>query len=372
MPRLSDPISLKSFRLPNRIVMAPMATGLAEDHMAGDAVVAWYRDHARAGVGMVVVESTAVAPDAIIMPRLLGAWDDAQVPGLARIAAAIKAEGVPAVIQLVHGGGRAVREDLSVERVAPSPVPVVPGPPPREMTEAEILDVIAAFGAAARRAAAAGFDGVEVHGAHYYLISQFLSPRTNLRTDRWGGSLENRARLALETVKAVRGAVGPDRLVLCRMHCMERVEGGLQPGESAWLARALEAAGVDAIDASAIGTSSLGEWEGRPFLNTSSVPPKGEPGGGYVPFAALLRREVKVPVIVVGKLAEPGLAEGVVERGDADLVALGRPLIADFQAARKLLEGRGEDLDACKECLSCFAAIRKGPIRCSVNRDLRP
>ncbi|BDU78343.1 NADH:flavin oxidoreductase [Mesoterricola sediminis] len=371
MPQLSDPIQLKSFTLPNRLVMAPMVTGLAEDHQPSEAQLAWYRDHARAGVGLVVVESTAVAADAIIMPRLLGAWDDAQVPGLARLAAAVKAEGVPVVVQLVHGGGRAVREDPAVPRLSASPVAVLPGPAPRAMTEAEIQAVIAAFAAAARRAVAAGFDGVEVHAAHYYLLSQFLSPRTNQRTDRWGGSLENRARFALETVKAVREAVGPDKLVLCRMHAVEHVEGGLTPEACAWLAQALEAAGVDLLDASGIGTSSVGDWEGQPFLNTSSVPPKGTPGGGYVPFAARLRKAVGIPVITVGKLAEPGLAAGVVARGDADLVALGRPLIADVQAARKLLEGRDAEVDACRECLACFASIRKGPVRCSVNRELR-
>lgn len=370
MPLLADPYRFKNIQLRNRLVMAPMVTGYAEDNRVSDAMVGWYRDHARRGLGLVIVESTAVLPDATIMPRNLGLWDDAQIPGLARLASAIHAEGVPAVIQLVHGGAKAVREDLSVPRLGPSPVALVPGPAPREMTEAEIQAVIRAFADAAVRAVKAGFDGVEIHAAHYYLISQFLSPLSNRRTDRWGGSLENRGRLGVEVTRAVRAAVGPDVALLCRMHSVEHVEGGLATEDAVAFARALEAAGIDLIDASAIGTSSVGEWQGQPFHNTSSVPAKGAPSGGYAPSAKLIREGVGIPVITVGKLAEPGVAQGVLDRGQADLVALARPLIADFSAAEKLLEGRASDLEACKECLSCFAAIRKGPIHCSVNKAL--
>lgn len=370
MPMLNDTFEVKALHLRNRLVMAPMVTGLAEGHLATDAMVEWYRAHARAGLGLVIVESTAILEDATIMPRNLGIWDDAQIPGLARIAAAIKAEGAPAVLQIVHGGAKAVREDLSRERLAASSVALMPGPAPRAMTGAEIQGVIEAFAQAARRAVQAGFDGVELHAAHYYLISQFLSPRTNLRTDRWGGSRENRFRLGVEVAKAVRSAVGPSVAVLCRMHSLENLEGGLSTEEAVLFARAMEAAGVDLIDASGIGTSSLGDWEGQPFLNTSSVPAKGTPGGGYAPSAHLIRKAVGIPVITVGKLSEPGVAQAILAQGQADLVALGRPLIADFDAAAKLLEGRDDELERCKECLSCFASIRKGPIHCSVNKEL--
>ena len=370
MPMLTDPLEVKGLHLRNRLVMAPMVTGLAEHHLASEAQIAWYRDHARAGVGLVIVESTAILQDATIMPYNLGLWEDAQIPGLARIAAAIKAEGVPAVLQIVHGGAKAVREDLSRERLAASAVALMPGPAPRAMTEAELQGVIEAFARAALRAVQAGFDGVELHAAHYYLISQFLSPCTNLRTDRWGGSLENRMRLGVEVAKAVRAAVGPRIAVFCRMHSTENLEGGLATSDSVQFAQALEAAGVDLIDASGIGTSSLGDWQGQAFLNTSSVPAKGAPGGGYAPAAHLIRKAVGIPVITVGKLSEPGVAQAVLAQGQADLVALGRPLIADFEAARKLLEGRDDELARCRECLSCFAAIRKGPIHCSVNQEL--
>ena len=370
MPLLSDPFQVKTLHLANRFVMAPMVTGFAEDHLATDAQVAGYRDHARAGVGLVIVEATAVLPDGTLMDRNLGLWEDAQIPGLARIAQAIQGEGVPAVVQLVHGGARAYRADLLQERVGPSPVAGLPAPVPRAMTEAEIQEVIQAFAQAARRAQRAGFDGVELHAAHYYLISQFLSPLTNLRTDRWGGSLENRCRFGLDVARAVRSAVGPDLAIFCRMHSVEFLEGGLSTEDAIGFAQALEAAGVDLIDASGIGTSSRGEWQGHPYFNASSVPAKGAPGGGYAPSAQRIRQAVGIPVITVGKLSEPGAAQAVLDRGQADLVALARPLIADFQAAQKLLAGRDAELQRCLECLSCFKAIRKGPIHCTVNKEL--
>jgi 2,4-dienoyl-CoA reductase-like NADH-dependent reductase (Old Yellow Enzyme family) len=367
MPRLSDPFQVKGLQLRNRLVMAPMVTGLAQDFAPSQAQIEWYRQHARGGVGMVVVESVAIAPDAMILSRLLGIWEDGQVAGLRRLARAIQAEGVPAVLQIVHGGARAVREDLAQERVSASDVALLPGPRPRPMTEAEILGVIDAFAQAARRAREAGFDGVEVHAAHYYLLSQFLSPYTNKRADRWGGDRAGRSRLAAEVVKAVRRAVGQDFPIFCRLHSMESLEGGMSTEDAVYFAQALEAAGVDLLDLSGIGSSSLGDWQGQPFLNSSSLLPKGSPGAVFAPSAGRIRAAVGIPVITVGKLSEPGLAQEVLDRGQADLVALARPLIADPLVAEKLLAGRDGEINRCGECLACFAAIRKGPIRCSVN-----
>ena len=367
MPRLSDPIQVKGLRLRNRLVMAPIVTGLAEEAAPGEAQLRWYQEHARGGVGLVVVESTAVAEDGKLMPCNLGLWSDAQVAGMARLAQAIQAEGVPAVLQLVHGGARAWRPDPALGRVGPSTVTLLPGPAPRPMTEAEIRAVIDAFTQAARRARAAGFDGVELHAAHYYLLSQFLSPRTNHRTDRWGGDRSGRAALALEVTRAVRAAVGPDYLILCRLHSEERVEGGTSTGDLVWFAQELEKAGVDLLNLSGIGTSSMGEWQGQPVLNTSSVLPKDVAGGAFGPSAGRIRDAVGIPVATVGKLAEPGAAQAVLDRGQADLVALARPLIADPQAAAKLLAGQDDAIIRCRECLACFAAIRKGAIHCGVN-----
>lgn len=370
MPRLADPLDLNAIRLPSRLVMAPMVTGLAEEHAVSDALVAWYARRAATGLGLVIVESTAVDPDALLLPKLLGAWDDRFVPGLSLLAGAIHGAGVPAILQIVHGGARSWRADLSQPRLGPSEVPLLPGPPPRTMTEAEVLSVIDAFAAAARRAQAAGFDGVEIHAAHYYLLSQFLSPFANHRSDRWGGTREGRARFVLETVRAVRRAVGPDFLIACRMHAVEFVEGGLTAEDARWAAQALVEAGVDLLDASGIGQSSMGEWEGTRYLSTSSVLPKNLPGGTFAPHAGRLREGLGVPLVAVGKLAEPGRAQAVLDAGQADMVALGRQLIADPDTARKLLEGRDAEIQRCQECLTCFAAIRTGAVKCSVNRSL--
>ena len=367
MPRLSDPFHVKGLRLRNRLVMAPMVSGLAVDNAPSPAQLAWYREHARGGVGLVVVESCAIASDARIMPFMLCLWEDAQVAGMAGLARAIQAEGVPAVLQIVHGGAKAYREDLGQERVGPSTVALMPGPAPRAMTEAEIAEAIEAFAKTASRANAAGFDGVEIHAAHYYLISQFLSPCTNQRTDRWGSGREGRLRLAVEVVRAVRLAVGESYPIFCRMHSVELLEGGLSTEDAIFFAQALETAGVDILDASGIGQSSLGEWQGHPFLNAGSVLAKDAPGGTFAPSAGRIRAAVGIPVITVGKLSEPGVAQAVLDRGQADLLALARPLIADPLAAEKLLTGQDDEIVRCKECLACFAAIRKGPIKCSMN-----
>ena len=370
MPLLADPLQLKSFRLRNRLVMAPMVTCLAEDHRCTEAHLDWYAKRARAGMGLVIVESCGVDPEAIIMPRMIGIWSDAFVPGLSRLVSAIHAEGVPAVLQIVHGGARSVRTDLAQERVGPSAVSLMPGPAPRPMTEGEIRGAIEAFVAAALRAKAAGFDGVEIHAAHYYLLSEFLSPCTNRRTDAWGGDREGRARLALETIRAVRKAVGPDYLLLCRMHAVEFLEGGTSVEDACWFAKAFAEAGVDVINASGVGQSSVGDWEGHPYLSTTSALPKSAPAGAFAPYTARLREGLGIPVIAVGKLAEKGLAQRILDAGQADLIAIARQLIADPETGTKLLEGRDDAINRCQECLACFAAIRKGPIKCAVNKDL--
>ena len=370
MPKLADPLELKSLRLRNRLVMAPMVTGLAVDHRPSDALLTWYAERARAGMGLVIVESCAIDPAATIMPFMLGIWDDTFLPGLARITAAIHGEGVPVVLQLVHGGARSLRADLSQERLGPSAVSVLPGPAPRAMTEAELQDVIDAFVAAALRAKAAGFDGIEIHAAHYYLLSEFLSPYTNRRTDRWGGSREGRSRLVVETIRAVRKAVGPDTLLLCRMHAVEFVEGGLSEADAHCFAKTFADAGVDVINASGVGQSSLGVWEGQSFLNTSSGLPKTALAGAYAPYTGRLREGLGIPVIAVGKLGEKGVAQQVLDAGQADLVAIARQLIADPETGTKILEGREDEIQRCQECLACFASIRKGPIKCTVNKSL--
>jgi 2,4-dienoyl-CoA reductase-like NADH-dependent reductase (Old Yellow Enzyme family) len=367
MPALRDPLLVNGHRLPSRLVMAPMVTARAEGNRAGDAVVDWYSRRAGTGLGLVVVESTAVAADALLVERQLGAWDDAHVPGLARVAGAIHAHGVPAVVQLVHGGARAHRPDEAVPRVAPSAVRVLPGPPPVALDEAGIARLVDDFVAAARHVVAAGFDGVEIHAAHYYLLSQFLSGYTNRRDDRFGGNLAGRAHLLLEVTRQVRTEIGPDRLLLVRMHCVEPVADGLSTAEAAKVAAWLEGAGVDIIDASGIGRAAVLKDSGSTYLFTSSAPQAKAPVAAYAPFAAELKKAVRIPVIAVGKLADHEVAQRVLDLGQADLVAVGRQLIADPDAAAKMLAGASADLVRCEECMGCYGSIRGGPVVCTVN-----
>jgi 2,4-dienoyl-CoA reductase-like NADH-dependent reductase (Old Yellow Enzyme family) len=370
MPLLTDALVVKKLHLKNRLVVPPIVSGLAKDGVPGQAQLAWYGRLARGGAGLVIVEAAAVAQGAHILPNQLAIWSDSYVAGLARIADVIKAAGVPAVLQIVHGGARAWRTDPLEERVGASNAPIAAGRKPRPLREDEIEEIIAAFAVAASRTKAAGFDGVEIHGAHYYLISQFLSPYTNRRTDRWGGSRENRARFAVEIVRAVRRAVGPDYPIFFRLHALERFEGGLSTEDAGAAAQALAQAGVDVLDASGIGQTSVGDWEGISFLNTMSVLPKEAPAGEFAVAAGLIKNGLRIPVIAVGKLGEPGRAQLVLDQGQADLVAIARQVIADPESPSKILAQRDDEIRRCRECFACLGAIRKGPVRCSVNRDI--
>ena len=370
MTRLSAPLALRNLQLSNRLVMAPMVTGSAVDDRPSARTLAWYARHAASGVGLIVVEACPVAPDAKLLPFMMGVWEDGHIPGLRTLAEAIHAHGVPAVVQIVHGGARAWREDPRVDRVGPSRVACAAGPAPRPLEEHELQGIIAAFAAAAHRVQAAGFDGVELHAAHYYLLSEFLSPCTNRRTDAWGGSRENRGRLLKEVVQAVRREVGDAFPIFCRLHALERFEGGTPEEDLRAFAQMAIQAGVDVIDASGVGQAAWSDWEGTPFLNASSVLPKDAPAGAFLPATARMKAALGAPVIAVGRLGEPGLAARVLEHGEADLVALARQLIADPETPRKLLEGQEGAIHRCTDCLACFAAIRRGPLSCPVNPDL--
>jgi len=368
MSKLTDPMQIKSINLRNRLVMAPIATGMAKDNEVGDAHLKWYSVPSQS-VGLVVVEASGVDPDGAILPNLIGAWDDKFIPGMAKLAETIHSGGAIAIMQLVHGGARSWREEgESAQRMAPSEVLLMPGAVPKAMNEAEIQSVIAKFAAAAQRAKTAGFDGVEIHAAHYYLFSQFLSPLTNLRTDEWGGPVENRARFLIETVREIRKAVGPDFIISCRIHAVELLEGGMSTEDSAQIAKMLGGAGIDLINASAIGSGSWGMVDSQRCLSTTSVPPSDGGPGIYVPFAARLKVASGLPVVTVGRLAEPGAADAALGLG-MDLVAIARQIIADPLAPKKLLEGQHRQINRCKSCLNCFKTIREGGIRCQINTE---
>ncbi|MHB1132531.1 MAG: oxidoreductase [Chloroflexota bacterium] len=370
MTCLAQPLNLAGVNLANRLVMLPMVTNLARaDGSVGDALVAHYGARAARGVGLVIVECSTIAAEARNIRNNVAIWDDSFIPGLARLAAQIRRGGATPAIQLFHAGAKPAAE---LPAVSPSGVALRPGAPPRVLAEDELHAIVEQFGQAARRAAQAGFAAIEIHAAHMYLLSEFLSPFTNRRQDQYGGDPARRARLVEEVVRAVRRQVGPEFPVLLRLHGEERVAGGLSREEVLATARRLAEAGVDAFDVSAINTADLVQNENGAYWRTRPYLSKQDPSGAAVANAAAVRLATGVPVIAVGKMGDPAVAERAVSTGQADLVGVGRGFLADPGLAFKLLEERGEDIVTCDECFLCLETVvnKHRPICCSRNPSL--
>ncbi|MEM7598861.1 MAG: NADH:flavin oxidoreductase/NADH oxidase [Pseudomonadota bacterium] len=337
MSKLFSPYTLRDVTVRNRIAVSPMSQYRAVDGHAN----AWHMVHlgrfALGGAGLVFAEATAVTRDGRRTHGDLGLWEDAQVDGLAPIAAFLKSEGAVPGVQLAHAGRKAserrpwhgetpvdaedetLRGEAPWEAIGPSAIPYADGwPAPREMTEDDIARVIGAFADAARRAHQAGLEMLEVYAAHGFLIHQFLSPIANQRTDRWGGSLDNRMRLAIEVARAIRAA-WPERLpVSFRLSATDWLDGGVEMDDTLVVARALKAEGVDMIDCSSGGIGG----KDRPRRMQISQ-------GFQVPFAAKLREEVGIPTMAVGFLWDAAHCDAIVAQGQADMIALARELLDD-------------------------------------------
>ncbi len=340
-PRLLEPLRLRGLTLPNRLVVAPMCQYSALDGVATDWHLVNAGKFAQGGAGTVMIEATAVEARGRITHGCLGLWDDAQVPGLARIAAFLHSQGAVAAIQLGHAGRKASmqrpwfgngplgpedleRGDRPWPTVAPSAVPVDERwQVPAAMTAADLGTVRDAFVAAARRALEAGFDVVEVHGAHGYLLHSFLSPLSNRREDAWGGPLANRMRFPLEVVEAVRAAWPQDRPLFFRCSAVDDYEDGWTLDDSVALARELAARGVDVVDCSSGGIYDSATGAARRMPRTPRVP------GFQVPYAARVRAEAGVATMAVGLILGPEQAEAVLRDGHADLVAIAREALFD-------------------------------------------
>ena len=334
MSQLFASLTLRGVTLRNRIAMSPMCMYSAgDDGLATDWHLAHLVARATGGVGLIITEATAVEARGRISQNDLGLWDDAQVAPLSRIVRLCQAEGAAMCSQLAHAG----RKAFSPQRGAGPAVPVAPSAVPHDadwvtphaLTLAEVDAVVSAFRAAAQRALAAGFDAVEIHSAHGYLLHEFLSPISNQRTDEYGGSLENRARMLLRVVDAVRQVWPEQRPLLVRLSATDWVEGGLTVDDQVQVARWLKAHDVDMVDCSSGGISSF-------------APPTGP--GYQVPFAEKIRREAGIATMTVGLITTPEIAEEIVRNGRADVVALGRELLRHpywpLDAARAL----GQDL----------------------------
>ena len=338
-PLLSRPLTLRGVTLRNRVVMSPMCQYSSPDGLATDWHLVHLGSRAAGGVGLVFTEANAVSPEGRITPHDLGIWEDRHVESLVRIVRFVKERGAAVGTQLAHAGRKASCRrpweggaPLRLDEggwpvVGPSPVPFAEGwPTPVALDETGLQQVVAEFRAAALRAVAAGFDLIEVHAAHGYLLHSFLSPLSNLRTDRYGGGLENRIRLLLEVVDAVRGAGAENMPLFVRISATDWVEGGWDIEQSAALARELVRHGVDVVDCSSGG----------------NVPHARIPAGPkyQAPLAERVRREGGVKTAAVGLITTPHQAEDVLGSGQADLIVLGRALLRNpywpHEAAREL------------------------------------
>jgi len=329
MAHLFDPLTIKSITLRNRIGVSPMCMYSSEDGVAND----WHLVHlgarAAGGAALVIAEATAVSPEGRISPGDAGIWAEKHVEPIARINRFIKSQGAVPGIQLAHagrkasaarpweGGGHLPDNQGGWPTVAPSAVAFGGDltKVPHELTAAEIAKIYEDFVAAAKRAFSAGCEWVELHGAHGYLAHEFLSPISNRRTDRYGGSFENRIRFVLELTRAVRGA-WPERLPFTvRLSCSDWIDGGWTIEESVDLAKRLKSEGVDLVDCSSGGSAE-----------NARIPV----GAGYqVPFSARIRREAGMATATVGMITDPMQADQIVRNGEADLVLMAREFLRD-------------------------------------------
>jgi 2,4-dienoyl-CoA reductase-like NADH-dependent reductase (Old Yellow Enzyme family) len=328
VPELFDPFTLRGVTLPNRIGVSPMCEYSSEDGFANDWHLVHLGSRAVGGAGLVVTEAAAVEARGRITPADLGVWKEAHFEPLARIVRFVEAQGAVPGVQLAHAGrkascarpwegGRGLGPEAGGwEPIAPSALAFSPHTPvPRAMDDADLRALPEAFATAAGRALVTGFRLVELHFAHGYLVHEFLSPLANHRTDRYGGSFENRIRVALEVTRAVR-AVWPERLPLAaRLSCTDWVDGGWTLEESVALARRLRAEGVDLVDCSSGG-----------LVPDARIPTQ---PGYQVPFAREIRGGAQLATAAVGLITEPAQAASIIQAGDADLVFLARAMLRD-------------------------------------------
>lgn len=365
MADLFAPGRIGPVTLPNRVVMASMTTRAADaEGFVTEDGMAYYRARARGGVGLITVEMAA--PEKVGRHRFheLGLYDDRFLPGLTRLVAMIHGEGSAASIQLGHGGGHTRKDICGETPIAPSAVPhpvleiTMETIVPEAMTKARIEQTIRAYVEAADRARRAGFDCVEIHASHGYLISQFHTPAENIRTDEYGGSLENRARFGLEITRRIKAEV-PGVGVIYRLTVEDYFPEGLPFEDGFRIAAWAAGAGADALHVSA------GHYRSLPSA-ARMIPPMWMGEAPFLDFARQIKRAVSVPVIAVGNLGDPALARQAVESGEVDFIALGRPLLADPDWVTKTKEGR--PVRRCLACNSCVDGMRGGgKLHCLVN-----
>jgi 2,4-dienoyl-CoA reductase-like NADH-dependent reductase (Old Yellow Enzyme family) len=325
---LFTPLAVRDVTLRNRIAVSPMCQYSSQDGFANDWHLVHLGSRASGGAGLVIMEASAVEPRGRISPADMGIWKDEHIEFLARITRFVRGQGAAAGIQLAHagrkastrppweGGGVVPEAEGGWQTVAPSAIPFNPeDPAPAELSKTEIHRIVDAFAAAARRALKAGFQVAEIHGAHGYLMHEFLSPLSNHRTDEYGGPFANRARFGLEVVEAVRASWPANLPLLLRISATDWAEGGWDIDEAVELARLVRPLGVDLIDCSSGGLARHQKIALAP--------------GYQVPFAERIRREAGIPTGAVGLITSAGQADAIVRSGQADMVLLAREFLRD-------------------------------------------
>ena len=362
LAKLFEPGMIGKLKLKNRIVCAAMGTGLCHpEGYTTPQYTAFLAERAKGGVGLIITGVTRVVSGVGMRPGSMGIYHDKFIPGLKRMVEVIKSYDAKIFLQLHHPGTRG-SEDAPFATVAPSAIPhlrtrVVP----KELSVKEIRNLVGDYGEAARRAKEAGFDGIEIHGGHGYLIGQFLSPRANKRKDDYGGNVVNRARFACEIIRRVRETVGPDFPIGFRVSADEFVEGGATVNETVEQAPLFVHAGADVLHVSAGSGEGL-HWTTPNFMH---------PSGCLTHLAASIKGAVKVPVITVGKLGDPMIANQILAEGRADFIAMGRPLLADAELPNKARRGELQEIRRCIYCCNgCIHNRLEGRNRCAVNPAL--
>jgi 2,4-dienoyl-CoA reductase (NADPH2) len=357
--KLFEPISFAGLRVKNRVVMPPMGMGYCHpDGSVSDRVVNYYKQRAAGGVGMIVVENCIVDPDVLGVGPELNLFDDKFIPGLARVVDVVKPFGSTVGLQLNHMG----RQTTLGKPVAPSPIGISErGPVPRVLNKDDIRYVVDEFVSAARRGQKAGFEFIEIHGAHGYLICEFISPLSNHRDDEYGGDADRRLRFPREIVQGIRHVCGERFPIQFRISGCEYVPGGLTLADTTYVSQKLVEFGVASISVSA------GNWQTLKYI----MAPMFMPVGLIADDAAKIKQAVNVPVIAVGRIHSADLAEKILIAGKADMVAVGRGLIADPDWAKKAEEGRADDVRPCISCNTCVDFVSRAlEVKCTVNAGL--
>jgi 2,4-dienoyl-CoA reductase-like NADH-dependent reductase (Old Yellow Enzyme family) len=360
MAQLFEAGSIKGMHLRNRIVRSATWEGMcAADGRPTLKLASWYADLARGGAGLIISGYTFVSPEGKQLPGKMGIHDENFADDHRRLTQAVHDGGGSLAIQLVHAGGQADPDQIGRRPVAPSAVKVGQFPvEPEELTTAQIHEIAAAFGRAADRARAWGYDAVQLHGAHGYLINQFLSPLTNRRTDEYGGGIENRARFLMQVYNEVRRAVGDDYPVMIKLNAHDHQDGGLSSSDAAHAARMLDAAGIAAIEVSA-GTAGSGKL--GPVRSKINAPEK---EAYNLELARGIKTQIACPVMVVGGFRSYLVAQRAIEQDKMDYIAMSRPLIREPHLPDRWRNGDHAP-SACISCNKCFVpGLKEGGIYC--------